>query len=293
MKKELTAALGNLFLAFILLLAFVFVMPVAAHAQQFEPNYVASPRYSNIAVYINHYAIPSYNVNGSMYVDIQDLKNYGFETQWNGDTKSTTIKRGSSNTIYPVTAYMPAVKNIGKIMPYSAFYTTEVKVYAGSKQIEAYGSGGDSIFVKVRDLANINGVSYSWVPEINSAKIWINEGLEMRTTPQYPQLYNGYLSGKWRSNGYENLKTGDYIDDYLGTLKVTFNSNHTGTIKSEYVGFDWHQNFTWEYFDGGPTGIVTYSVSDSGLLFEYTSAGELLWSDYDETQAVWFEKSYY
>ena len=188
---------------------------------------------------------------------------------------------------------MPAVKNIGKIMPYSAFYTTEVKVYAGSKQIEAYGSGGDSIFVKVRDLANINGVSYSWVPEINSAKIWINDGLEMRTTPQYPQLYNGYLSGKWRSNGYENLKTGDYIDDYLGTLKVTFNSNHTGTIKSEYVGFDWYQNFTWEYFDGGPTGIVTYSVSDSGLLFEYTSAGELLWSDYDETQAVWFEKSYY
>ena len=39
--------------------------------------------------------------------------------------------------------------------------------------------------------------------------------MEMRTTPQYPQLYNGYLSGKWRSNGYKNLKTGDLFDYYL------------------------------------------------------------------------------
>ena len=43
-------------------------------------DYIGSSVYSDIVVYINHYAIPSTNYNGDMYVNIQSLKKYGFKT---------------------------------------------------------------------------------------------------------------------------------------------------------------------------------------------------------------------
>ncbi len=278
MKDKGKKILGGI----IVFCALMMIMSVSAFAK--AGDFVGSSKFSDIVVYINHYAIPSTNYNGDMYVDIQQLKNYGFATSWNQDTKTTTIKLSGETTIYPFDTYMPAPLNVGK--PEWNFNETDVKVNINGKYVQAYGSGGEEILIRAKDLANLDNVSYNWVPEIKSVKIWVNNGLEMRSTPQYPTIYTGDIVGTWRMDYLIDGSTGEetyipwYWDYIVQNGDIHFESNHTG--------YRYNTKFTWEpliYADGS-LGIRIVTLN---AYIEYTSDGELI-VDFDDGSTAWYRK---
>ena len=60
-------------LSFILSFIMVISFGVTAYA---EDIYAGSLKYSNIATYINHFPIPSYNFNGETYICLETLGPY-------------------------------------------------------------------------------------------------------------------------------------------------------------------------------------------------------------------------
>lgn len=280
MKDKGKKILGGI----IVFCALMIVMSVSAFAK--AGDYVGSSKFSDIVVYINHYAIPSTNYNGDMYVNIQQLKNYGFATSWNQDTKTTTVKLSGETTIYPIDTYMPAPLNVGKYE--WSFCETDVKVNINGKYVQAYGSGGEEILIKAKDLANLDNVSYNWVPEIKSVKIWINNGLEMRSTPQYPEVYRGYMTGVWRvtylKNSTDEYEIPWYADYLFEDLDIHLESNHTGYTNGI--------KFTWEplvYADGNIGIVIFFNSNGLGSILDYTYDGELRW-DFDNGSTHWYRK---
>ena len=281
MKDKEKKILGGI----IVFCALMIVMSVSAFAK--AGDFVGGSKFSDIVVYINHYAIPSTNYNGDMYVNIQELKNYGFATSWNQDTKTTTVKLSGETTIYPIDTYMPAPLNVGKYE--WSFCETDVKVNINGKYVQAYGSGGEEILIKAKDLANLDNVSYNWVPEIKSVKIWINNGLEMRSTPQYPEVYRGYMTGVWRvtylKNSTDEYEVPWYTDYLFEDLDIHLESNHTGYTHGI--------KFTWEplvYADGNIGIVIFFNSNVLGSILDYTSDGELRWDFDDDGYTGWYRK---
>ena len=278
MKDKGKKILGGI----IVFCALMIVMSVSAFAK--AGDYVGRSKFSDITVYINHYAIPSTNYNGDMYVNIQQLKNYGFTTSWNQDTKTTTVNLSGETTIYPIDTYMPAPLNVGKSE--WSFHETDVKVNINGKYAQAYGSGGDQIYIKAKDLANLDNVSYNWVPEIKSVKIWINNGLEMRSTPQYPCVYEGNIVGTWRMDYFLDGRTGEgteipwYLDYIVQDSDIHFESNHTGYM--------YDTKFTWEPLIHAD-GSLTVLIVTGDFTVDYTYDGELR-VDLDDGTSGWYRK---
>ncbi len=58
-----------------------------------EPSTVVAHALQNAAVYINGAAIPAYTLNGSVYVSESSLKPLGFNMDWDGEARTTTITK--------------------------------------------------------------------------------------------------------------------------------------------------------------------------------------------------------
>ena len=56
--------------------------------------------YTDISAYINHYPISAYAYDGGMVVVAEDLKNFGFDVNYNDDTRNLNITPNTSiNTL--------------------------------------------------------------------------------------------------------------------------------------------------------------------------------------------------
>ena len=127
--------------------------------------------YTDIVAYINHYPIMSYNVNDYTVVVAEDLRNYGFDVQWNESTRSLHISRGTATTITPYgTVYSYASKRGQKSMPY---LETDIKTYVNGVEVPSYNIGGSTV-VNMENLLPFGEVI--WVPETRALKMWV-EGL--------------------------------------------------------------------------------------------------------------------
>lgn len=272
----------------VVFIAVIMLMSVSVFAKAGDS--VGNSVYSDIVVYINHYAIPSTNYKGDMYVNIQQLKKYGFKTTWDETSKTTILELSGEKTINPVNTYIPAPLNVGK--PCWIFDETDVKVCINGNYVEAYGSGGEEILIKVKDLAYLDNVSYEWVEDIKCVKIWVSNGLEMRSTPQYPTIYTGIFPGTWRLNYSRDGETGEetaipsyvqYGYSYLfQDTDLHFETNHTGYISDI--------SFTWEpviYADGSID--VCILTPNNGAVLKLCSSGELRWN-FDNGSVYWFIK---
>lgn len=127
--------------------------------------------YTDICAYINHYPITSYNVNDCTVVVAEDLRNYGFDVEWNPDNRSLGIKRNSATVITPYgTVYKYASKAGQTSMP---FLETDIKAYVNGIEVSSYNIGGNTV-VNIEDLRPYGEVV--WLPETRTVKMWI-EGL--------------------------------------------------------------------------------------------------------------------
>ena len=142
---------------------------------QKDENIIGEAVYTDIAAYINHYPIQSYNVNGNTLVVAEDLLNYGFNVVWNADSRSLYITNNTNATaITPYgTVYKASKNKIGKKA--HDVLKTDIAVYINYQLTESYNINGKTIVV----FDNLNSCGeVVWVPDIRAIKLWMN-GLPM------------------------------------------------------------------------------------------------------------------
>ena len=152
--------------------------------------------HTDIVAYINHYAIPSYAVNGQSVIVAEDLRNFGFDVAWDGYSRTLTITRNGSPWVTPM--------NFSKDgMPNTAFHnllSTDIKVYANGIQIPSYAINGYTM-IPMESL-NMFGEIY-WVASERALKMWV-DGLHIREIRQPIDAYTPNYMGVWDSSPYDN-----------------------------------------------------------------------------------------
>ena len=135
--------------------------------------------YSDITVCINHYNIPSFAVNGTSVVSVEDLSKYGMSVE--NKSGFFRISVVEYRTIDPV-QYEIDINQLGSTAGYAKKNVTPV--YVNNQQISSYNLNGYTL-VPVEEL-NILG-DVCWVPEQKALKLWI-DGLHVKPIFEPPVI---------------------------------------------------------------------------------------------------------
>ena len=119
-------------LTLVLMLALSLIsMPASA----FTPQYMGTAYVSNSVCYINNYPINCYVMNGFMFIQVEDLNNYGFDVVWNAADSSLRILKDDNKPFnYDMNVYRPFKKELGNKL--FDMHTTYVKTYIGNYAYE-------------------------------------------------------------------------------------------------------------------------------------------------------------
>lgn len=132
-------------------------------------------RYTDISAYINHYPITSYNINDYTVVVAEELRNYGFDIAWDGNSRAISITRNSLATeIVPYSTVYKYSSLAGK--EYVPYLETDIKTYVNGNFVESFNINGQTC-IYIDSLAPYGEVA--WVPEARAIKVRI-EGLPMK-----------------------------------------------------------------------------------------------------------------
>lgn len=182
--------------------------------------------HTDIVTYINHYALPSYAVNGQSVIVAEDLVHFGFDVTWNNYNRSLTITRNYGAKIKGVPTVdksnIPGTKFVDVL-------ETDIKVYANNVQLTSYALNGYTL-IPLEEL-NVFGNVY-WVESERAVKLWI-DGLhalakrqDVKITPielvningqkasVLPKDYNAYVKAGWYTYS-------DFIIAYTNKLQKT------------------------------------------------------------------------
>lgn len=187
-------------------------------------------KYTDISAYINHYPITSYNINDYTAVVAEDLRNYGFNVEWNGDNRSLNIYRNYSATA--ITPYGEVYKNSSKLgqkaLPY---LETDIATYVNGNRVESFNIDGKTI-IFFEDLKPYGEVV--WVPELRAIKMWITD-LPMKDyapIKEYPSVQ--IIAGNYNGGGISIPGSIDKIGQWNAYIsKVTSNSINLSFGQSE------------------------------------------------------------
>jgi hypothetical protein len=114
------------------------VMPSSAEALEVLKNTALN---TDIRTYINGVEIPCFSVDGRCVVTAEDLRGYGFDVVWNGESKSLDITRGKSAEFVPV--YGKEKGESGSF--YADIYPTDITVSFNGKALKAYAINGEML----------------------------------------------------------------------------------------------------------------------------------------------------
>ena len=137
--------------------------------------------HTDIVAYINHYAIPSYAVNGQSVIVAEDLRNFGFDVTWNANSRSLSIARNGNTWVTP----MNVTKQGATGSKFTDILATDIKVYAGGRRITSYAMNGYTM-IPVEELTMFGEVY--WVQNERALKLWVN-GLQISSTKQKVSQY--------------------------------------------------------------------------------------------------------
>ena len=177
-------------------------------------SYVGTAVKSDTIAYINNYPIPSYNLNGYTFIQVEDLAYYGFDIKWNEYNKTLRIIRNDSPYIDFIPTFRPAEWEIGQTE--FDMHTTNVRTYIGNYgyEIECYSGLPGCTYINIENIAVFGEIQY--VPELKHVKIWI-KNLECYDIP-YPVRISPFTMtdfGHDAPYGYEGeyYYTMDYYSD--------------------------------------------------------------------------------
>lgn len=157
--------------------------------------------HTDIVVYINNFAIPSYAVNGQSAIIAEDLRNFGFDVVWYQETRSLHIDRNHA------VAY-PTQMDFSKTQPTGARYdyilSTDITVYAAGYRLTSYAINGVTM-IPVEELTMLGNISWN---ASDRALYMTVDGLYSLTQPQFINRGAGYSNGQESGNSYSD----DYSD---------------------------------------------------------------------------------
>ena len=173
--------------------------------------------YTDISAYINHYPISAYAYDGGMVVVAEDLKNFGFDVNYNDDTRNLNITPNTSiNTLNGMGTVYKNGARIGKHLSYALY--SDINVYLNGSWIPSCAINGYMI-IKLEDLANeYIGTSFTWDNSTRSAKLWldwagITEYKPLTENPDYID-YSKYIGSYFIPSSTTRPWFGDSLEIY-------------------------------------------------------------------------------
>lgn len=168
------------------ILTLVMLIPCFGIAAQARVgDVIGTALHTDIVVYINNYAIPSYAVNGQSVIVAEDLRNFGFDVIWDPYSRSLDIYRNWS-----ITEPTPMIVTKGYTTgsKYTNILETDIGVWAGDRWITSYAMNGYTM-IPVEELTMFGQVT--WVQEERALKMWvdglyINEEKQVISYKYYP-----------------------------------------------------------------------------------------------------------
>ena len=127
---------------------------------------------TDILAYVNGQPIDSYNIGGRTVVIAEDLDGYGFNHEYDDETRTLKVK-SYFNGCHNEFAEIPRSKT-GRIV--GSVYATDIKVYFNEKEIKGYNIGGRTA-ICIEDMGEVSGSvneaygysdylgKYTWNPE--------------------------------------------------------------------------------------------------------------------------------
>lgn len=199
----------------------VLAMPsVSAYSSiQKAGTYVGEAQYTDIITYVNHYAIPSWIVNGYPMVAVEDLDKYGFNTVWDASARTLRIYRDYDEKYpNPIPVYLPETKLLGTKQ--CDVYTSDVKVYANDYeyQMQGFSAIPGYTLIYVGDLTSLGATMY-FVSSNKAVNIWI-DGMNIAeyqrpTTTKAPTYSVPKATTASGGSASSNVTYYDYVDDNM------------------------------------------------------------------------------
>lgn len=230
---------------------------------------------TDIVAYINHYAIPSYAVNGQSAIIAEDLRNFGFDVIWNQDSRSLHIYRNQDSEVNEM--YFAKRGKVGS--KYKDVLETDIRVYANGKQISSYNIDGYTL-IPMEELYVFGPVF--WVPEERALKMWVDgvnmsyqkQDVEIRTDiiseEQAVELVTNYMGGDlgyWVAGEKNYLSLIKDADLLVAEGKEYYCVGLRGVVAGE-DGTRWSTALTW-YMVAADGSEVFEGIYDNGRLIRY------------------------
>ncbi len=199
--------------------------------------------HTDIVAYVNHYAIPSYAVNGTSVVVAEDLRNFGFDVIWNDSARSLSIVRNSSTSVNEM-----SFKKEGRTgQKFTDILETDISVYGNGRRLTSYAMNGYTM-IPVEELTMFGEVA--WVEGERALKLWV-DGLNVRSAKQ--AISTGYTAPSQPS-------TPTYSNSPFSSLKSAIMSK--GKYDASSMAYTYVVPVEADLF-----ATVSYDVEDDAIVF--------------------------
>ncbi len=231
---------------------------------------IGTALHTDIVAYINHFAIPSYIVNGTSVVVAEDLRDFGFDVEWDPYERTLNIYR---NDAYYLDYLYHVDKSYSTGAKYADILSTDIRVYADGYRITSYNMNGYTM-IPVEELTMFGEVV--WDQYGRTLKMWV-DNMEIWPSPQpvSKKYYEGTTAPDfgWVTGAaaygvdgecWSYLAGGEEVEaykDYLETVGYRFDLN-------KQIDGDWVIGYI---NSRTKTGIGFWE--EDGLVYVYTSTG--------------------
>ena len=138
------------------------LMCIGASAQEAQ--------YTDIDTYINHYPINAYGIDGKLAVVAEDLRDYGFNVDWDEGAWALHISRNDSvSQLTRKDIYKPSQSSGSK---FSDIYRSTISVDYNGIPMEGYALNGYTL-ITVNELAALAGTE-EWNEDNRYYNVWID-----------------------------------------------------------------------------------------------------------------------
>ncbi len=174
----------RLFLITLLVLSVFVSCFVTAHASNIG-DVVGKTLYTDIVAKINNYDIAAFNYNGYTMVVAEDLRNYGFDVEWNPYDRTLSVKRNPSVTTVASTYLTPQIPaSLAGKKSFDVLYT-DIRTFVDGNEVMSYNIDGATI-INLEELKVYGDVLFNEFTR--TLEININDGLAVNIA-QYDESY--------------------------------------------------------------------------------------------------------
>ena len=232
------------FLAVVLTFVMLFSSMVMV-SQARVGDVIGSALHTDIVVYINNFAIPSYAVNGQSVVVAEDLRNFGFDVVWNDHTRSLTLSRNANYNVNPM--HVDKSHNTGAY--YTSILSTDITVWAGNRRLTSYAMNGYTM-IPAEELTMFGSVT--WVSEERALKIWVDNLQSLASNQMVARRY--YSGSKAPDFGWVTQSLCfEWDDDSVGNKKRYYYADSTKL--QQYISFIKSQGWYLQRSVQGSDGV--------------------------------------